>query len=227
MKPAIAIAATLLAATSYAASISYTGNFVQDDSLEIFDFDLASPGTVTLRTWSFAGGTNAAGAPIAAGGFAPVLSLFDASGSEDLLGVDHAGGPGPCGARATDLSSGFCWDAWLNLNLAAGSYFLVLTEDDNTPSGLTFVDGFLQAGQGNFTASEFGGPPGSQFILAGGSQRTSAWAVDLIGVTIPTIPSPEPSSGILLLAGAAVLLVAIGLMNAPSASVLERLDRDA
>src|SRR5436309_2168188 len=114
MKKALVTVAAMLAATSYGASISYTGNFVQDDDVVILSFDLASPQTVTLRTWSFAGGTNAGGGLVPAGGFAPVLSLFDASGAKDLLAVDRDGGAGPCGARAADPASGFCWDAYLN-----------------------------------------------------------------------------------------------------------------
>jgi len=190
---------------SHAASLSYTGNFAQDDDLLTLNFDLASPATVTLRTWSFAGGVNGAGQAIPAGGFAPVLSLFDALGTQDLLATDHDGGPGVCRPRAPDPASGFCWDAYLNLSLAAGSYLLALTEDDNTPNGPTFPDGFLRAGQGNFTGDEFGGPPGSSLILADGSQRTSFWAVDLSGVDAPSDPLPEPSTGILMLLGAALL----------------------
>jgi len=206
MRLAFVLAASLVTAASHAASISYTGNFVQDDDLVTFGFDLASATTVTLRTWSFAGGTDAGGSAIPAGGFAPVLSLFDAGGSQDLLAVDRDGGSGPCGPRAVDPSSGFCWDAYLNLDLAAGSYLLVLTEDDNTPNGPTFADGFFQSGQGNFTAAEFGGPPGAQFILVDGSQRTSSWAVDLIGVAIPT-PEPPPAL-LLLLCGAYIGVIA-------------------
>jgi hypothetical protein len=181
-----------MVAAGDASSISYGGNFTQDDNLVTLDFELNSAAAVTLRTWSFAGGTNAFGAIIPAGGFAPVLSVFDEEGMEDLLALDRDGGAGPCGPRGADPGSGFCWDAYLNVSLAAGSYVLALTEDDNTPNGPTFADGFFQSGQGNFSASEFGGPPGSQFILADGSQRTSFWAVDLIGVTIPPPPRRSP-----------------------------------
>jgi hypothetical protein len=186
-------------------SLSYTGNFAQDDNQSVFDFTLASATPVTLRTWSFAGGTNANGMAISPGGFAPVLSLFDAGGEQDLLALDHDGGPGSCGPRAVDIVSGFCWDAYLNLSLVAGSYILVLTEDDNTPNGPTLADGFLRDGQGNFTAGLFGGAPGSAFILADGSQRTNMWAVDLIGVDSQA-SAPEPGTTAMLVLGIAMLV---------------------
>jgi len=201
---ALAIAGITLCAPSHAA-LSYTGTFAQDDGQSVFDFTLASATSVTLRTWSFAGGTNAGGMSISPGGFAPVLSLFDAGGEQDLLALDRDGGPGSCGPRAVDTISGFCWDAYLNLPLVAGSYVLVLTEDDNTPNGPTLADGFLRDGQGNFTAGLFGGAPGSSFILADGSQRTNMWAVDLIGVDSQAT-APEPGSAAMLMLGIAFLL---------------------
>lgn len=57
-----------------AADFSFTGNFEHDDEVQEFNFTVTAPvsGT-TLRTWSYAGGTNAAGAEVARGGFVPSL----------------------------------------------------------------------------------------------------------------------------------------------------------
>src|SRR5262245_27566926 len=94
------------------ADISYTGSLAADDGMFSVDFTLAGAADITLRTWSFAGGTNAAGDVIPAGGFAPVLSLFDSSGN--LLAFDDGGvAPSACGARNIDPATGFCLDAYI------------------------------------------------------------------------------------------------------------------
>jgi hypothetical protein len=143
---------------------------------------------ITLETWSFAGGVNAAGQTIPAGGFAPVLSLFDSSGN--LLSFDNGGVvPGACGPRGIDPVTGFCLDAYINGLFSAGDYTAVLTEWDNTPNGPTLGDGFVEQGNGNFT----GGP----FLLNAGTsfQRTGNWALDIPGD--PPTAAPEPASVLL------------------------------
>jgi len=194
----VLLASTFDVSASWGDPMSFQGNFTVDDNVTTFDFSLPAITTVTLRTWSFGGGTDGAGDLIPAGGFAPVLSLFSATGTENLLATDYADLSGVCGARHMDPASGFCWDALINTTLGPGSYILALTEDDNTPNGPTLGDGFLRSGMGNFTGPEFLGGPG-QFILVDGSQRTSAWEVDLVGIPASGGPVPEPASGVLLL----------------------------
>src|ERR1700736_1714831 len=58
-----------------AGSFSFQGIFTQDDQLEIFTFT-APTSSFTVRTWSYAGGTNAASTPILSGGFDPIVSVF-------------------------------------------------------------------------------------------------------------------------------------------------------
>src|SRR5437868_14718404 len=65
----------LASGTASAAAFSFQGNFSADDQKEIFSF-VAGPGSAVLRTWGYAGGTNANGDLVPAGGFDPVLSLF-------------------------------------------------------------------------------------------------------------------------------------------------------
>src|SRR5271166_7001129 len=92
---------------------SFTGTFTQDDQLELFQFTAPSA-SVTLRTWSYAGGTNAAGHLISPGGFDPVLSLFDATGglmSSSPLTASNDDGAGV----GTDLSTGNAFDSLLLL----------------------------------------------------------------------------------------------------------------
>src|SRR5215467_15619437 len=59
---------------SSANNFSFVGVFSQDDQLEFFMFTAPSA-NVTVRTWGYAGGTNADGQLISAGGFDPILSV--------------------------------------------------------------------------------------------------------------------------------------------------------
>jgi hypothetical protein len=183
--------------------VSFTGTFKADDNVQLFRFTIPTLSNVIARTWSFASGVNAAGQAIPDGGFAPVLSLFGPSG--DSLGIDKDGGTGLCGPRAADPISGFCWDAYINQTLGAGTYTLALTEDDNTPVG-SLSEGFTEAGNGNFTGPLFLGPSGAgrSFILADGEQRTPDWAVDIDGVQ-SAAELPEPAAPVLLTGGLALL----------------------
>ena len=176
---------------------STVGTFTHDDDQVFFSISLVAPEIVTMRTWSFAGGTNAMGQVIPAGGFAPVLSLFNASAPQDLIAFDTGGtAPSGCVTRNIDPVTGFCLDAFLQESLPAGSYRLYLTEFDNTPNGPTLADGFFEQGNGNFTGGPF-------FLNAGaGFQRTGEWAVD---VTTPGTTVPEPSSAALAISVLSIL----------------------
>lgn len=193
----------LLAASPFAlatSNFSFTGNFVQDDDKPSFKFTLNSPGVVTIRTYGFAGGTNSAGTVIPAGGFDPTIQFFDSTGLLVGLSLD-----GTCGQVGTDPVSGACWDSYYSQPLPAGTYTVYLTEYDNQANGPFLSDGFHQDGQGNFTGPEFTGAPGS-FILVDTSQRTSAWALDIVGVD----QANEPGlAGIPALGTAGLLMLAV------------------
>lgn len=182
-------------------ALSFGGNFSSDDQILSIPFILSAPGTVTLNTVSFGGGLDVDGNVISGGGFEPVLSLFEGTGAQNLIGQDTIGGtaPGGCGGRGIDAGSGYCLDAFLEQSLNAGTYLLALTESDNIANGPTFLDGFSKQGQGNFTGTEFTGTPGS-FILFDGSQRSSAYLVNLTGDNLST-PTPEPFSAGLIAVG--------------------------
>src|SRR5438309_8531640 len=99
-KFAIILTAATLAlsgAPAAAANFSYTGTLSNPDQVLLFDFVVGAPSTVTLRTYSYAGGTNAAGTVIPRGGFDPILALFDASGNE-INQNDDGGGNVPADA---------------------------------------------------------------------------------------------------------------------------------
>src|SRR5574341_686978 len=76
-------------ASAEALDFSFTGSFIQDDDVQLFNFTVGIASTVTLRTYSYAGGTNAAGTVIPSGGFDPILALFNSSGV--LIGQNDDG----------------------------------------------------------------------------------------------------------------------------------------
>ena len=159
-------------APARAAPVSFTGTFADDNGVALFSFTLPADADVTLRTWSYAGGTNAAGELIAAGGFDPIVSLFFGSGgSAILIGADDNG----LGV-AVDPATGEARDALLDLMaLVAGTYTVALTQFANFANGPTLADGFLGLG-----GPGFGG-------------RSGAWALDIVG-TPSAVALVEPAS---------------------------------
>jgi len=212
----LALLVLLCAGTGSAVPLSYVGAFNQDDAVQYLFFNVAAPGTVTIQTWSFGGGTNSAGQVIPDGGFAPVLTLILPDGTVATSDFGLFG----CGNCNPDPSLGY-GDAYINVPLPeAGQYIVALTEYDNLP-GSTLSDGFSRSGQGNFTA-EFANPydpnpPQAPFLdyWGDGAKRTGSWAVDISGDEVMT---PEPAS---------VALVAVGLvlLFAPRRFSLRRLPR--
>lgn len=167
------IAAAFLATGSVsalAANVSYTGNLAGDNEVALFTFTLAVPTNVTLRTWSYAGGTNAAGNLIVAGGFDPIVSLFFGTGSLALLiGASDDGIGVP-----VDPASGNAFDSLLEVFALqpAGVYTVALSQSANFANGPTLGDGFLGAGNPNFDG------------------RTSAFALDILGANAFSVPLP-------------------------------------
>jgi hypothetical protein len=185
----------LITGGAQAAVLSFQGVFGADDDLAVLTFTLTTAGDISAATLSYNGGTNAGGTVIAAGGFAPVLALFDSAG------LQVAGNVG----SANTCAISFCWDAAFSLTGAMpGAYTLVLSQDGNTPLGL-LGDGYSMTGQPNYTAQYLGGSnPNATFVQVDGTQRTGNWALD---VTVPAAVSavPEPGGAALLLAGVAAL----------------------
>jgi hypothetical protein len=184
-------------APAQAATVSYTGTFLQDDDNQAFAFSVAAPGTVILRTFGYAGGTNGAGSVIAAGGFDPTISLFDSTGALLLFQDDDTP---ECNVVAADPVTGECFDVYLSTNLPAGGYLAVITQFDNYANGPNLSDGFTQDGAGNFTAA-FGCEPGI-FCDVDADARTGAFALD---ITTPNAVIPVPAAAWLFAGGLMVL----------------------
>lgn len=186
-----------------AGSFSFTGNFSMDDEVRLFNFAVSAATPATLQTLSFAGGTNAAGNTIAAGGFTPILSLFDGTGNFLTRSAD----PSACGGgnpSAPDPVTGACWDAFISTALPTGNYILALTEWDNVANQPTLADGFFYDGQGNFTGPTFLGTAGS-FIAPDGAQRDSHWAVDILFVDAAGTVTEPGSLGVAIAGFAAAV----------------------
>ncbi|HEU4855015.1 MAG TPA: DVUA0089 family protein [Nitrosospira sp.] len=179
------IAISLTAGSANAADFSFAGEFNHNDEVQEFNFTVAEAAAdVTLRTWSFAGGTNAQGTVIERGGFDPIVSLFDGSTAAQISHNDDGG-------LVHDPVSGLSYDSFLMNNLSAGSYTATVTQYRNFPVG-TLADGFGGSFQTNF------------------SDRDSHWALDVLNVESASLgasyisavgPIPEPETYALLLAG--------------------------
>ena len=184
-----------------AASFSFTGSFSFDDDVQVFGFHVGAPSTVTLRSYSYAGGTMADGTGIAAGGFDPILALFDGSGN--LINQNDDGYSVPA-----DPETGLPYDTLLTLDLGVGDYFASVMQFDNfAPSRLSLP--FLHDGEHDFTAAE--GCSNAMFCDAGGNNRSSAWAFDILNVDSAITVDPQPSA-VPLPAGLPLVVSALGGM---------------
>jgi hypothetical protein len=181
----VALFACVASAAPATPSQSFTGSFSTDADSPAFSFTISQSAPVTLRTYSYAGGTNAAGATIPGGGFDPTISLYDSLGN--LIIGNRDGG---CGNVAADSVTSFCWDSYLNVPLPAGTYSVVVTQSENLPNGPTLASSFVYAGQGTFTT-----PPTPAGLASPGfwdlfpGKRTGAYALDIISTAL-VVPPP-------------------------------------
>ncbi|MFL6447227.1 MAG: DVUA0089 family protein [Bryobacteraceae bacterium] len=192
----------LAASLASAANFSFQGTFTRDDEVQLFTFSVASTSTVTLRTWSYAGGVNAGGRTIARGGFDPILALFNSSGV--LINENDDGGFSVPADPVTNQN----FDTYLQSSLSAGTYTVSVMQYDNFANGSSLSQGFSETGNPTFT-SVFGCSSGRFCDVSGvdpGDNRNGAWAFDVLGVdsaSVTTTPSgvPEPATVSLMIAG--------------------------
>ena len=195
----LALPLSVLLATTFdvnAADFSFTGNFTNDNDVPTFNFSIGVPSTVILRTWSYAGGTNATWNTIERGGFDPVLTLFDRS-TGALLSENDDGN----GSVATDIN-GSDFDAFLTASLASGNYTVSIQQNDNFALGPNLSDGFSQEGIANMNFND-------GFVdRFNDEQRDAHWALDILNVNSAVLiasPVPEPETYSMMLAGLAFI----------------------
>ena len=190
--------ALLVAPAAAALPLSFQGTLAADDEVDLVTFDVDAPTNVTLRSFGYAGGTQQDGTVVPAGGFDPILNLFDGTGALIVGNDDGRSEPGLC-AVPSDPASGGPFDACLVVALEAGSYTVSVSQFDNFPIGDTLSGGFDFSGAPNFTAEH--GCPNGQFCDVLGNDRTNAWAFDVTA----SDAVPEPASWAFGLLGAAGL----------------------
>ena len=127
---AFAAASMALAAPAAAADYSYTGTLSDPNQVLQFNFTVGTASDVTLQSYSYSGGTMADGTVIGAGGFDPILALFDGSGN--LIGQDDDSGPG--------------YDVWLSRLLQPGNYTVSVMAYSNFAVGPNLSNGFQNTG---------------------------------------------------------------------------------
>ncbi|HWA26422.1 MAG TPA: DVUA0089 family protein [Lacunisphaera sp.] len=197
----LTVAATSMAisAAVYANDFSFTGNLANDDDVQLFTFTVGATSNVTLRTWSYAGGTNAAGQVIARGGFDTILALFDSTGA--LINQNDDGG---FANVAADALTGMPWDTFLTALLDPGTYTVSVAQYDNFAIGPNLSNGFQGSGAVGFV--DVSG-------VVPGNQRDSHWAFDILNVNSATT-IPDTGSSALLVAGAMGLLLFVNRRRA-------------
>lgn len=206
---ATALSFVMVSSLAHAGAFSFTGSFTNDTDLQYFSFTLANPTPgVELRTWSYAGGTNAAGTAIPAGGFEPTLNLYMADGTQMNPGISGPcsnGNSDPLANLSADPISGACADVFYPTTLSfpggtwnAGTYIVVLSLFANPGIG-NLSDGFFadqvlgQTPPANFTCQP--GPLGYQGTPTTvgvdqpfcdewlpNTERTGNWALDILNV---------------------------------------------
>ena len=208
---ALCFVVALFASFAAADTVSLTGNLPSANTDFQYVFTLTTSSSVTVKTWGFGGGVNAAGTAISSGGFDPLVALFSGSGSGASIGLDAFGNEA---AGADNLAGGVlgvancppagtvpiggqnvCGDVKFTVTgLAAGTYTLLLTDANYVPYAVN------------------PGPPGASTIgdgfddLTGGVFQTctdenncitpkSHYAVD---ISAPGLMTPEPGTLVLL-----------------------------
>jgi hypothetical protein len=164
-------------------SQTYTGTLGAESgtpgSVVVEPLDLTTASSVTIFTTSYGGGTNLNGSMTSAGGLQPNVTLFDTTG----FAVATESG------MFSPLNNS--WDAYiLDSDVAAGNYFLILTDQANQVSAaFTGFDGTAPA---DFYTL-FTGPGGSSFTDVEGNARNGNYALNVQATPLAS-PTPEPAT---------------------------------
>jgi len=186
----LTLAAGALAAPT---NFSFTGSFVKDNDVQLFNFVADGSPIVRLISYSWAGGMQSNGNMVSADGFDPILALFDSSGVKIAQNDDSSSlTVGSCGADAVGTYDHVQWDACLDLDLTAGSYTVAIAQYDNFPVGPNLANGFERNASPTFTSTAC---LNQIFCASNLEGRTGNWAFDLMNVEQANVVMvPEPAS---------------------------------
>ncbi len=198
---------------------SYTGVLATSESFFETTVTAAAGDDLLLQTYSFGGGTNAAGTGIAAGGTDDFVGVFDSSGQILTYSTGDPANPGvygtslgltnygsfmgcPPAGTVNYAGTAVCGDVTMAIDaLAAGTYTIVLSDGSYVPYAVGDL-GNLSEGFSDFTGGQFC----NIYVDSNGDACTStsgAYALDVTTIT-PTVATPEP---------AGLLLLALGLLG--------------
>jgi hypothetical protein len=224
---AASVVVLFAAQVAQANTISLTGNLSSSSSAVALALTVggSTAQTIDFQTWGFGGtngGTNAAGNMISPGGFDPLLALFAGTGgsaslingtSDVLSNFGSFAGCPPAGTVAFSNGDSVCGDVTMSFSLAPGKYTLILSDANFIPNAI-FDNGTLGEGFTDFTGGAFQTCDTNSMGVTACNTDTSAWALDIsdvtsanLGVGATTVPTPEPSSLLLL---AVTALLALG-----------------
>ncbi len=221
--------AETISCSSPSGAISCTGSLSSAEDEATIQFTLAGSDTITVQTYGFGGGINAAGTTIFAGGFDSMVALFSGTSTDATLLWDTSSNPlatadtlsqyylgcPPAGLVTVGSVAGVCGDNTLSATLGAGTYTLLLTDANFVPIAVNPGP----AGPYDLTdtsSNNYGSSTGNGAYddLTGGVYQTCVdqnncntdnanFAVDITGLPVSATPEPGTLSLTLLAAGLA------------------------
>ena len=208
MRLGIFVVGLLVTGSTFADTVSYTGTLSSPEDIWETDVELSSAGTLTLQTWGFGGGMNAAGTVIPSGGFDPFVGVFDSSGdliqgtSDGLTNYTSFTGCPPAGLVTIGSVPGNCGDITMALPLAAGTYTVLLSDAEYIPNAIFDSPSYgnLSEGFTDFTAGVFQ----TCADLNDCNNDTANWALD---VTTPGNMTATPEPGSLVVCGLGLMAI--------------------